>query len=150
MKTIYKYILLLSIITLLSNCGGNGNTDPTPVADPTQAVIDGLAKTWTINSVSLDGSNVASDWNGVSVSFTTNKSFSITGLSTENSLIWASSGSYSFPDATNANKILRNDGVEIKLSNLTDNSATLEFSILERSGGRTNGLIGSYSFNFTN
>ena len=148
MKTIKTYILLLSIITLLTNCG---DPDPTPQpVDETQAVIDGLAKTWTIDAVTLDGSSVASDWNNVQVSFTPNKSFSITGLSTENSLIWPSSGSYSFPDSTKPMSVLRSDGIAIAISDLTESSATLKLTITGRTGGREAGLSGNYSFSFSN
>lgn len=148
MKSLTKYILLLSIIALLTNCGGD-SPDPQPV-DETQAVIDGLAKTWTISGVTLDGTSVASDWDNVQVSFTANKSFSITGLSQENALIWPSSGSYSFPDSSKPMSVLRSDGIAIAISNLTESSATLKLTISGRTGGRETGLSGSYSFSFSN
>ena len=149
MKTLKTYLLLLSIIVLLTNCGGSSTPDPTPV-DETQAVIDGLAKTWTVDAVTLDGTSVASDWGNVQVSFTANKGFTVTGLSTENSLIWPSSGSYSFPDATKPMSVLRNDGIAIAISDLTESTATLRLAITGRTGGREAGLSGNYSFSFRN
>jgi len=149
MKSLAKYILFISIITLLTNCGDPEPT-PQPAIDLEQATIDGLAKTWTISGVSLDGASVASDWAGVSISFTTSKSFTVSGLSTQNSLIWPSTGTYSFPDANKPLKVLRNDGIEITISNLTENSATLGFAITGRTGGRQDGLTGNYSFTFNN
>lgn len=148
MKKLKTYILLLGIVTLLPNCG---DPDPTPQpVDETQAVIDGLAKTWTIDAVTLDGTDVASDWDNVQVSFAANKSFSITGLSPENALIWPSSGSYSFPDSTKPMSVLRSDGISILISNLTERSATLNLVITGRTGGRETGLSGNYSFSFSN
>ena len=149
MKSLNKYIVLLSIIALLTNCKGKSTTDPAPV-DPTLAVIEGLTKTWTVSEVTLDGTNVTSDWNNVQLSFAANKSFSITGLSQENALIWPSSGSYSFPDATKPMSVLRSDGIPIIISNLTETSATLDFTISGRTGGRETGLSGNYTFTFTN
>lgn len=148
MKKLKKYILLLSIIALLTNCG---DPDPVPQSvDETQVVIDGLAKTWTVSQVSLDGTSVDSDWDNVQVNFTANKSFSITGLSQENALIWPSSGSYSFPDATKPMSLLRSDGISIVISDLTESSATIKFGITGRTGGRGSGLSGNYSFSFSN
>lgn len=150
MKTLKKYILLLSIIVFFTNCGGDGATDPAPVVDPLQATIEGLAKTWASAQVTLDGATVSDDWSGVSFSFTQNKSFSVTGLSTENGLIWPSSGTYSFPDANKPLKILRNDGIEITLKNLTETSVDVSFTIDGRTGGKTLGLSGNYTFSFSN
>ncbi len=148
MKKLYKYLLFIGIIALLTNCGGS-DQPPQPV-DETLAVIAGLAKTWTIDAVTLDGSSVTSDWNNVQISFTANKSFTITGLSQENSLIWPSSGSYSFPDSSKPLSVLRSDGIAIAISNLTASSATLKLTITGRTGGRETGLSGNYSFSFGN
>ncbi len=148
MKKLHKYILLISIVALLTNCGGT--TDPTPGVDSLQATIDGLAKKWTPSGVTLDGVNVSDDWSGVSVTFTANKSFTVSGLSQENSLIWPSTGTYSFPDENKPLKILRNDGIEITLKNLTSTSVDVSFAITGRTGGRGAGLSGNYSFSFSN
>jgi len=147
MKLLAKYILFISIITLLTNCG---DPEPTPQAvDQTLATIEALSKTWSPSQVTLDGANVSADWSGVSFSFTQNKSFTVSGLSTENSLIWPSTGTYSFPDANKPLKILRNDGIEITLNNLTDTSVDVSFVITGRTGGRAAGLSGSYKFSFS-
>lgn len=148
MKTLKTYLLLFSITVLLTNCG---DPDPTPTPiDETQAVIDGLAKTWTISGVTLDGSSVSSDWDNVSINFTANKTFTVSGLSAENSLIWPSTGTYSIPDESKPLNVLRNDGVAISIKNLTETSATFEFTISGRTGGRVSGLSGNYSFSFSN
>ena len=136
-------LIVLSTVALFTACGG-GDT-PTPVTDPTQEIIDGLGKTWTISSVTLDNSDVTSDWSGFELTFNTSKGYSASDLSDESVLIWPTIGTYSFPNQNNALLVERNDGVQISISNLTETSATLSFQITGRNG-RSEGLIGAWVF----
>jgi len=141
-KNIVVALTLIGIVGLTA-CGG-GDT-PAPVVDPTQEIIDALSKTWSVSSVTLDNADVTTDWNGFALTFDSSKGYTATALNNESILVWPASGSYSFPNANNTNQILRNDGVEITLSNVTETSATLSFQITGRNG-RTEGLIGQWVF----
>ena len=145
MKTIKNITILavIAVIATLSACGGDDT--PTPVTDPTTEVIKALGKSWTATSVSLDDADVTGDWAGFALTFLQSQGYSATNLSAESILVWPVSGSYTFPNANNANQILRNDGVQMTLSNVTETSATLSFRITGRTG-RTDGLIGEWVF----
>lgn len=146
MMTIVKNIVLaftlVGIINLIA-CGGKDT--PAPIVDPTQEIIDALTKTWSVTSVQLDNADVTGDWSSFTLTFDNSKGYSATVLNAESILVWPANGSYSFPNASNANQVLRNDGVEITLSNVTKTSATLTFNILGRNG-RIDGLIGEWVF----
>ena len=143
MKTIKHILIALSIIAIvaLTSCGKD---NPAPV-DPQQEMIEALAKTWTPTSITLDGVDQMGNWPGFNIQLTTTKGYTTNSSTDEQKLVWPLSGSYTFPDATNANKVLRDDGVEILLSNVTATSATLSFTITGRNG-RTDGLIGEWVF----
>lgn len=145
MKTIKNIIqiIILAQVVLLVSCGGGDN--PTPAADPRQEVIEALTKTWTVTSATFDDVTVSGDWNGFSLEFTDSQGYTTNASTDEQKLVWPTSGSYSFPDASNSFRILRSDGVEITISDLTETSATLSFQILQRSG-RASGLIGEWIF----
>ena len=131
-----KYMLLFTItIILLLNARKHKS-------NPTQAVIDALNKSWTANSVTLDNSNVTRDWNGFNLTFNSTKGYTATSLSDESILVWPANGSYTFPDANNPHTVLRNDGVQISLTNITETSVTLTFVV----PGRTKGLNGEWVF----
>jgi len=147
MKLIKYTLLGLTLLGLLTftSCGKD-DTPPTPQVDPEQEIVDGLNKSWTITSVTLDNVDVTGDWNGFTLTFNGTKEYTATALSAESILVWPASGSYTFPNATNANLILRNDDIQITISNMTDTTVTLSFTILGRTGGRKEGLIGGWVF----
>ena len=145
MKIVKNIVLAFTLIGIVSLTACGGGDTPAPVVDPTQEIIDALTKTWSVSSVTLDNTDVTTDWNGFTLTFDSSKGYSATALNAESILVWPASGSYSFPNANNTNQILRNDGVEITLSNVTETSATLSFQITGRNG-RTEGLIGQWVF----
>lgn len=150
MNTTKKILLAIMItsIAALSSCGGDDS--PVPVVDPTLEIIEGLSKTWSVTSVTLDNSDETTDWSGFTLNFDLSKGFTASDLSDESVLVWPTSGSYSFPNANNANIILRSDGVQITIEDLTETSARLVFNITGRSGGRINGLVGEWVFDLGN
>jgi len=148
--TIIKNILLgiaLMGIVALTSCGKKDT--PAPQVDPTQAIIDGLSKTWNVNTVTLDNAAVTGDWTGFELQFSGSQGYTATNLSVESVLVWPVSGSYTFPNANNPNVVERNDGVQITISNLSTTTATLTFNIAGRNG-RTEGLIGKWVFEMEN
>lgn len=149
MKNILIFTLLLFSI-YFSNCGSGEEPAPDPPVDIKQQVIDGLAKTWQVNSVTLDGVDVSNDWIGFTLKFDKSKNYTAKELSVKSILVWPVSGSYSIPNANMPKNILRNDGIQIVLSNVTTSTVTLSFTISGRSGGRVEALIGDYIFDMKN
>ena len=126
-------------------CGG----DDSPGIDPVQEVIDGLEKTWRVTSVTFGNDDDTADWNGFTLTFDQSQGYTASRLSDESVLVWPTSGSYHFPNSSNSNLVERDDGVQINISNLTETSATLTFTISGRSGstgGKEDGLIGAWVF----
>ncbi|MDH5366145.1 MAG: hypothetical protein OEW67_04110 [Cyclobacteriaceae bacterium] len=138
-KILFATILVLSFAAITS-C-----KEDTTAPDPKQQVIDALSKAWTVNSVTLDNQDVSADWNSFTLTFDNTQAYITTSPSYKSTLIWPLTGSYTFPNIENPRVILRNDGVLIFVSNLTDNSLQLIFSITN-TGGRTEGLTGEWIF----
>lgn len=145
MKTLEYVVSITSIfiIAVLTACGG-GDT-PVPVTEATEEVIEALSKKWTTKSVTLDNVDVTADWSVFTLTFSQTQNYTASVLSSESILVWPAGGSYTFPNTNNAKQILRDDGVQITISNITETAATLTFSITGRNG-RTDGLIGEWVF----
>ena len=144
MKQIKNITLAFLFIIVITSC--EENDPPELVDDAQQEMIDALSKTWSTSSVLQDNNSVSGDWSDFRIQLTENMGYTSNSSTNEQKLIWPISGSYTFPDVDNPNKILRSDGVEINLSNVTETSATLSFQITGRSNGRSNSLIGEWVF----
>jgi hypothetical protein len=138
------FIIAAAMITL--GCG----EDDSPTIDPIQQVVDGLEKTWSATSVTFQSQDVTANWGGFTLAFDQNKGYTATSLSDESVVVWPTSGSYSFPNLENANSVLRSDGVQISIEDLTDTNVRLVFQISGRNeGGREDALIGEWAFVMT-
>jgi hypothetical protein len=146
MTTIRNTIFIIAAAMITFACGG----DDSPTVDPIQKVVDGLGKTWSATSVTFQSQEVTTDWSGFTLAFDQNKGYTATSLSDESVLVWPTSGSYSFPNLENVNTILRSDGVQISIEDLTESNARLVFQIEGRNqGGREDALIGEWAFVMT-
>lgn len=146
-----QLIIFIGLALNFMHCGGSeDDPDLDPQIDPKQEVIDGLSKTWQMKKVVFDGTDVSDDWVGFTLRFDKSKNYTAKELSVESILVWPVSGSYTIPNTNNPKNILRNDGVQIVLSNITQSSVTLRFSISGRSGGKVSSLIGDYTFDMEN
>ena len=138
MKKIHICIIVL-ISMSLTFCGSK--EDPTPQnlvdPDPIKEVVDGIAKTWEVNSVSLDGMDVSDDWSGFTLAFDKSKNYTAAELSVKSILVWPVKGSYTIPNTSNPNNLLRNDGIQIVLSNVTASTLKLSFTISGRSAAHS-------------
>lgn len=149
MKRLIPYLMFglftISLVGLMS-CGGDddGDDDPTPTLTPEQEQLAILARTWTLSTATLD--NTASDaFNGLSVTFTENKAFTVSG---DYEPVWPSSGTFDF--GSGLFTLQRNDGVTMTISSdLSETSMTLTFNYNILPGGRTEGILGDYVFQFT-
>ena len=145
MKALENIVLPIIIICVmsLSSCK---DIEPAPdVIDAQQEMIEALTKSWTITSATLDNATVTSNWDNFNIQLTSSLGYSTNSSTNEQKLVWPVSGTYTFPESNNPNKILRSDGVEITLVSVTESSATLSFQITGRNG-RTDGLLGEWVF----
>lgn len=146
-----QLIIFIGLALNFMHCGGSeDDPDPDPQIDPKQQVIDGLSKTWQVNSVTLDGLDVSTDWIGFTLKFDKSKNYTAKKLSEKSILVWPENGSYTIPNANHPKNVLRDDGIQIVLSNVTASSVKLSFAIAGRSDGRVESLIGDYVFDMKN
>lgn len=150
MKNILFCLVLIGLICF-ANCGSSEEPAPDdPPVDLQQELIDGISKTWQVNSVTLDAVDVSADWTGFTLKFDKSKNYTAKKLSEKSILVWPENGSYTIPNANHPKNVLRDDGTQIVLSNVTATSVKLSFTISGRSDGRVESLIGDYVFDMKN
>lgn len=140
MKNIQRIYLLL-LVGFIASCGGD---DPKPLTEEEERVKM-LAKTWSLNSASVDGRNVEDWFSGLKVSFTESKSFTV-----ENAVppIWVSSGSFELVKSGSAYIIKRSDGIDLTISTLSDSNVTITMNYETSASSRMAGISGSFTFTF--
>ena len=145
-KKVIELLLLIIVIApvaTLTNCGSAEGTLPEP------ATNNLLVNTWAVASVQLDNEDITTEWSGFKLTVDANMQYTTPFISDDKKLVWPTFGSYSYPNSANENLLMRNDGVEITLTNLSVSSVQLTFTIATPSGGRVKGLVGNYVFNLT-
>ncbi len=141
MKKILITLVSLSLVSLLTACQGD---DPAPLTEEQQTLKD-LAKTWSLSGASVDGTDVAEWFNGLKVSFTESKSFTV-----ENAVppIWISSGSFELLKSGSVYTIKRSDGVDLTISTLSETTVTITMTYDAPASARMAGISGSFTFTF--
>jgi len=127
-------MFLLIAFTWLSSC----KKDDDPV-DPRDLQIKRLTATWNIESVTNDNIDVSGQFTGMTLT--------IDGLNftTQNGgNPWPTHGTYTFKD-NDLNTIIRSDGVEIALVEVTANTLILSFNYASING-RVQGITGGFIF----
>lgn len=146
MKSIQKYLvrfgvmlILLNLFTLLACKDDN---DPDPIAQNLALLASG---TWNISSVTVDGTDQTSLFNGLSITFQ-DQAFS----SANGGPVWPASGTWQFADATGTS-FTRDDGVSVIIQALTEANLTLQLQWNETTlnSGRTSSIEGQHVFSFT-
>ena len=144
-----KYTIVLALSVLISCFSGCKSDDPDEPS-PEQSQVTKLARQWKAADeqfAKLDNVDVSQFFQGFTLVFNTQKNYTSTN---GNSPIWPESGTYDFAvanGATNLNQLVRTDGTEINIIELTENSLKLEFYYNGLpSGGRTMGISGNYLF----
>lgn len=142
MKILYKYFSLLITLGLLTACGGEGGTDPEPTS-----FEELISANWSMQSVTVDGTDVTSDFTGFSVVLNSNGKGSNSGsftISNANGVI-DSSGSYT---VNGSSGIVLNGSISVSVS-LSNENNTMTFAFNNPddifSGGRTEGTAGNYT-----
>ena len=146
-----KYTFFLSLFALVglltfSNCGGGSENEKTEA----EKQLDLLAGTWNISTATLDGTDVLTDYAGMTLTLTTSKGYSTSGGSFEP--VWPSSGTFDFKSSggtEDLNTLVRDDDVEMSISNLSTSNLSLSFNYGVSPPCRTKAVCGDYVFTFT-
>lgn len=143
---IKRIILITLVLISMIACSAEDETGIV-TEDQKQIITHALSKKWTASKVMFDTRDVTSEWTNFILEFDQSQKYTATALSEKSVLVWPASGSYTFPKADNPNLILRNDGIEISIADVTEDSAALSFKIAGRSTqARTGALTGQYIF----
>jgi len=128
---------------IYSGCSREDET-PAPTAQElgTARLMSGP---WKLNTVTVDGNNQTSVYEGLTLSFTS-KTYSTTNGGT----VWPASGTWDFSNEA-ATMIKRNDGIDITVQELTDERMRLSFfwNTTTFRSGRSLSIEGQHVFTFT-
>ena len=148
MKTIKNIfaLALIAFVMVFPSCGGDGGGEPSISFD------EKMNGTWTLTSVTLDGTDVTSDFTGFQISLSSSGPNSGGGFYTitnGNNMLY-SSGSYSLNGTTNMN-LNGDDGSSTSATiSLSADGTTLTLSFYNPTttlgGGRVDGAAGDYVF----
>lgn len=141
MKKINLVASVLVVVSLLFTAGCKKD-DPEPETERVRTLLK--ANTWAIQTVTVNSIDQTNLFTGLTLSFTN------TNYSTNNGgVIWPSSGTWQFADDT-AKTIIRNDGLQITINEVTGTTLklALTWSTTTLGGGRTSSIAGDHEFNF--
>ena len=116
MKTLIRILLtvpVLSVILLLSHCGGSKSNDPAPVTEPQRVTSLMKTGTWKVQSVTVDGADQSALFKGFTLSFTDAGFVSVNG-----SAVWPSSGTWKFV-SDQATSFTRDDGLVVTIQTVS-------------------------------
>jgi hypothetical protein len=139
-----KIIILSAIVAgvaMLMSCGGGD--DPSPQQQMTNQLVNG-GEAWRASggTVTVDGSNVTSDWSGFTITFTEDTYTTSGSLASE---VWPSSGTWDFANETTTSNLQRGDGTSMNVS-IDNNELTITFDAPWGINGRTTSIGGGYIF----
>jgi hypothetical protein len=139
-KTLLQILSLIVIFGcgLMSNCK---TEDPSPE----EAFLKKLSGTWKPGTISVDNTVLSGAFDGYTITFSNDKSFTTTG---GNDPIWPASGSFTLApqsSSTTAFGLNRSDGVTVNVSSLEDQKLVMKFQYIP-AGGRRASVSGIYTF----
>lgn len=137
-------MILLMVVTVLTSCSKGGDSNGVP-STPEELMAKKIeAINWKIVTVSVDGV----DYTTLFKNFTMKLGDQTYSTTNSPSDIWKSSGTWKFISNTNGYQVMRDDGVEIDISQIDENS--LVFSMMWNKttygGGRTSSVSGKHTF----
>jgi hypothetical protein len=132
---------------MLISCGDDSDDpvteDPLTESTEEEKQLESLsASAWKMSSITLDGADVTSNFDGLVLTINSDKTYSTNGSYDP---VWPSSGSFTF--GSDINTLTRDDGVSMTIS-VSETSLTVTFTYAD-SGGRIDALPGDYVFSFT-
>ena len=147
MKVLNKILsaILISTVLFIGSC----KEDPPSPAEQVQTKLTEITGIYTVNSVTLDGNDVSSDYPGMSITLGTTKTYETSPGDYEP--VWLSSGKFIFKDETSDPPVLtsfiRDDDVEVAYQ-LSGSSMSFSFNV-PNPFGRGAGIDGTYVFQCT-
>lgn len=107
-----------------------------------------LSATWIIDEVTVDDRNVSGAFDGMELTVTTKKKFSVKNPVPP---IWPADGSFTLKQLSGSEySMLRSDGIEVTITSLTPTDLTLQLQFTATdTGGRVKSVSGIYEFHFT-
>ena len=141
----FLLIAALAILVHLSGCkGGASDPTPTPVSKQDEVKAKLTSPTWKMQSVTVDGTDKTSIYKDLSLKFSTSGF-----TSTNGGAVWPASGTWLFT-TDDATAVKRDDGVEVKLQEVTDTSLklALTWSKTTLGPGRIESISGQHVFSF--
>ncbi|HCZ36592.1 MAG TPA: hypothetical protein DHV26_11780 [Cytophagales bacterium] len=141
MKNIIHITQLILVINLLILAGCKKD-DPQPETERIQNLL--ASGTWQIENVLVNETDQTASFAGLTLSFT-----KTTYSTTNGGIVWPANGSWEFVDAT-ADKIIRDDDLEITLAEVTSTSLKLSFinPTTTIGAGRVASTAGEHEFHF--
>ena len=132
---------------MLISCGDDSDDpvteDPLTESTEEEKQLESLsASAWKMSSITLDGADATSNFDGLVLTIKSDKTYSTNGSYDP---VWPSSGSFTF--GSDINTLTRDDGVSMTIS-VSETSLTVTFTYAD-SGGRIDALPGDYVFSFT-
>jgi hypothetical protein len=152
-------MILVSGLVFISSCGGGGGQDPEP--EPTAGdlvLINLVSGTWKVNTVTIDGVDKTSMFTNMTLAFTSNATvngkpvaFNGNYSPSNGGVVWPSSNnSWTITDQAAGKTMMRGDGLEVQLTEVTASSMKMNLAWNKTTfgTGRTGSLKGQHVFTF--
>jgi hypothetical protein len=132
-------LLIISVALLSQSCKKD---DPKSESDRVQELL--AANTWQLQEVTIDNAEEEVLFAGMTLQFT-----NTTYTTTNGGVVWPATGTWEFKDAS-AKTILRSDGLEIAITEITATSLKLSLVWTEDTigEGRVGSIAGDHVFSF--
>jgi hypothetical protein len=143
-QLIVQAVVALTLATFLVLAGCDGGDPPTPEETEVEKATKLLAGTWTVQNVTVDGTDRTSVYKDVRITFSGSNL-----TATNGGVVWPASGTWRFTDDT-AKTITRSDGLTISVNELTSNKLVAAFPWTKATlgGGRAESVAGQHVFTF--
>jgi hypothetical protein len=143
-----KKLLIVSALLVLAmfKFSGCDSDDSKPEPDPEKEYLEQLSFTWHLQQVKVDGVDVTSAFNQLALTLKGDRTFTVTNPVAP---IWPADGTFVLEEISGSGDymIVRSDGVEIKVNELSTTTLRLQLQF-EPIGGRVSSVGGQYEFLF--
>jgi len=131
----HSFVFAICVVLLASTACKHKN-------DPQPDLL--LQKTWIVKKVEVDGMDKTSAFSNMTLKFSPGKYTATNGGD-----VWADNGTWSYAK-NSSTLIIRGDGVQVTISEITEKNLQLNFTWLETTfkGGRIMGIKGNNTFMF--
>jgi len=131
--------IIMAVVSQVTSC-----TEDVPETERVTSIL--TSHSWKVSTVTVGGTDQTSLFTGFTISFTgTNYN------PTNGGLVWPSSSTWTFKDDT-AKVLVRGDGLEVKLNEVTETSLKMELTWNKSTlgPGRISSISGVHIFSMTN